>query len=76
MEILEIANKIRENGGNLYLAGGAVRDKIIGNEILEKINRNYIKENCNIKDERKIGEMLRNKRIELIKSIENKNKVI
>lgn len=28
--ILEIANKIKENGGNLYIVGGAVRDEILG----------------------------------------------
>lgn len=29
-EILDIANKIKENGGTLYLVGGAVRDEILG----------------------------------------------
>ena len=29
-KIKEIAKKIKENGGNLYLVGGAVRDEIIG----------------------------------------------
>lgn len=33
MEILEIANKIKEKGGNLYLVGGAVRDKLLGKEV-------------------------------------------
>lgn len=33
MEILKIANKIKENGGNLYLVGGAVRDKLLGKEV-------------------------------------------
>ena len=33
MEILEIANKIKENGGTLYLVGGAVRDKILGKTV-------------------------------------------
>lgn len=32
MEIIEIANKIRVAGGNLYLVGGAVRDQIMGKE--------------------------------------------
>lgn len=32
MEIIEIANKIRASGGNLYLVGGAVRDQIMGKE--------------------------------------------
>lgn len=49
---------------------------IIGTEVLERIDGNYIKENYNIKDEKDIGEILRNKRIELIKTIENRNKVI
>lgn len=29
MEIKEIAKKIENNGGRLYLVGGAVRDKIL-----------------------------------------------
>ena len=29
MSIIEIANIIKENGGTLYLVGGAVRDEII-----------------------------------------------
>lgn len=33
MEIIEIANKIKENGGNLYLIGGAIRDKLLGKEV-------------------------------------------
>lgn len=32
MTILEIANKIKNAGGNLYIVGGAVRDKILGKE--------------------------------------------
>ena len=28
-EILKFANIIKENGGNLYLVGGAVRDKLL-----------------------------------------------
>ena len=32
MTILEIANKIKSAGGNLYIVGGAVRDKILGKE--------------------------------------------
>lgn len=32
MEILEIANKIKENNGILYRVGGAVRDQFIGRE--------------------------------------------
>ena len=32
MEIKEIAKKIEENGGRLYLVGGAVRDKMLGRE--------------------------------------------
>lgn len=30
MTIIEIANKIKHAGGNLYIVGGAVRDKILG----------------------------------------------
>ncbi len=30
MDIFEIANKIKENGGELYLVGGAVRDELLG----------------------------------------------
>lgn len=33
MEILEIANIIKENGGKLYLVGGAVRDKLLCKEV-------------------------------------------
>ena len=33
MEILEIANKIKEKGGTLYLVGGAVRDELLGREV-------------------------------------------
>ena len=29
-DIYEIANKIKSNGGNVYLVGGAVRDKLLG----------------------------------------------
>jgi len=36
MNIIEIANKIKENGGNLYLVGGAVRDKLLGIESKDK----------------------------------------
>lgn len=32
-DILEVANKIKDAGGNLYLVGGAVRDKLLGKEI-------------------------------------------
>lgn len=32
MEIIEIANKIKNIGGELYLVGGAVRDKLLGIE--------------------------------------------
>lgn len=53
-----------------------IKFDVIGNEILEKINGNYIKENYNVKNEKQIGDLLRNKRIELIKSIENRNKLI
>lgn len=30
MEVLEIANRIKEKGGTLYLVGGAVRDELLG----------------------------------------------
>lgn len=53
-----------------------IKFDVIGKEILQKIDGNTIKEKYKIKDERQIGDLLRNKRIELIKSIENKNKVI
>lgn len=33
MEILKIAEKIKDNGGNLYLVGGAVRDELLGKEV-------------------------------------------
>lgn len=36
MTIDEIAKKIEHAGGNLYLVGGAVRDKIIGREIKDE----------------------------------------
>lgn len=32
-DILIIANKIRQYGGNLYLVGGAIRDKLLGREV-------------------------------------------
>lgn len=30
--IYEIANKIKSNGGNIYLVGGAIRDNLLGIE--------------------------------------------
>lgn len=36
MTILEIAKKIEQNGGTLYLVGGAIRDKIIGRTIKDQ----------------------------------------
>lgn len=36
MTILEIAKKIEQNGGTLYLVGGAIRDKIIGRTIKDE----------------------------------------
>ena len=33
MSIIEIANKIKENGGTLYLVGGAIRDEIMNRKI-------------------------------------------
>jgi len=32
MDIIEIANKINDAGGKLYLVGGAIRDRLIGRE--------------------------------------------
>ena len=36
MEILEIANIIKDNGGRLYLVGGAVRDELIGRTVKDE----------------------------------------
>ena len=36
MEIKEIAKKIENSGGRLYLVGGAVRDKMLGKPIYDK----------------------------------------
>lgn len=36
MEILEIANRIQQAGGKLYLVGGAIRDKLIGRKELDE----------------------------------------
>jgi len=36
MEIKEISKLIKENGGNIYLVGGAVRDRILGKEIKDE----------------------------------------
>lgn len=36
MDIKEIAETIKQNGGNLYLVGGAIRDEIIGKEVYDK----------------------------------------
>lgn len=36
MDIEEIANIIKQNGGNLYLVGGAVRDELIGKTIYDR----------------------------------------
>lgn len=36
MEIQEIAKIIKQNGGNLYLVGGAIRDELIGKPIYDK----------------------------------------
>ena len=36
MDIKEIAETIKQNGGTLYLVGGAIRDEIIGKEIYDK----------------------------------------
>ena len=36
MNIIEIANKIKEHGGKLYLVGGAIRDELLGKEAQDK----------------------------------------
>jgi tRNA nucleotidyltransferase (CCA-adding enzyme) len=36
MDIKEIAETIKQNGGTLYLVGGAIRDEIIGKEVYDK----------------------------------------
>lgn len=36
MDILKIANVIKENGGNLYLVGGAIRDKLLEKEVQDE----------------------------------------
>lgn len=36
MDIVEIANLIKNNGGNLYLVGGAIRDELMGRSIYDK----------------------------------------
>ena len=36
MDIIEIANIIKESGGRLYLVGGAVRDKILGKKVQDE----------------------------------------
>lgn len=36
MDIKQIAKTIKQNGGTLYLVGGAIRDEIIGKEIYDK----------------------------------------
>jgi len=36
MEIKEIAKKIKNEGGNLYLVGGAIRDKLLGRTIKDE----------------------------------------
>lgn len=50
MEILEIAKKIKEKGGTLYLVGGAVRDELLKREVhdedycVEGLNANEFEE--------------------------------
>lgn len=36
MDIVEIANLIKNNGGNLYLVGGAIRDELMGRPIYDR----------------------------------------
>ena len=40
--IYEIANKIKLNGGNIYLVGGAVRDNLLGIEKNDEDNCIYV----------------------------------
>lgn len=50
MEILEIANKIKEKGGTLYLVGGSVRDELLGRKVhdedycVQGLNKNEFEE--------------------------------
>lgn len=71
MKIVVLCDRWRED----KFPEDIVFDKV-GKEILSKINGNMIKKEYKIKDEKQIGELLRNKRIELIKSIENKKELI
>lgn len=36
MDIQKIAQIIKQNGGNLYLVGGAIRDELIGKKLYDK----------------------------------------
>lgn len=36
MDIEKIASKIQENGGTLYLVGGAIRDEIMGKPVYDR----------------------------------------
>ncbi len=36
MDIIEIARKIEEEGGTLYLVGGAIRDELMGKTIYDR----------------------------------------
>ena len=36
MEILEIAKKVKQKGGKLYLVGGALRDELLGRKVHDK----------------------------------------
>ena len=71
MKIVVLCDRWRED----KFPEDIVFDKV-GKEILSKINGNMIKKEYKIKDKKQIGELLRNKRIELIKSIENRNELI
>lgn len=51
MSIIEIANKIKENGGTLYLVGGAVRDEIMN-------RKNHDKDYCVVGIEKEMFEKL------------------
>lgn len=41
----------------------------IGNEMIEKINGNYIKEKYNLEKDEKVGELIREERIRWMKNI-------
>ena len=48
MNIKQIAEKIENAGGRLYLVGGAVRDKILGIENFDEVNDYIIKSGLDV----------------------------